>query len=482
MKKILIILSFICILLTGCVEVGDYVSITNGSNIDLEINETIKLEYIKTANVIGDAVFTSSTDAVLVDNNGLLTARKEGKAIVTLTIGTYKDEIIINVTNSLKELKLTISKNELYIGDTLTLNVELISNKINSLKIENATFEIIGKNDTVEIINNTLTAKNIGSVNIKAKYNDYESNTVFVNIQEEDITTDPYIDMSYTEFYENYSEATSYMDAYYRTLHGFMSGSIEKQNEKPTTASYMPKENDMYIRNTNAIYSTDKNTYYVVDGYGNIVNEVYKGGAYVTLEEVAAYLFAFGDVPANYITKKSGSPSSSIWKEYLRLNHSSFSGNTTKYKYEPALPNIRGNGGELYYYEVDLGTTGTTCDPNYDILPYNNGSKITRGAARIVYTRYDKNKDEIIDINEKYLFYTYNHYNDFQEYLNYEGGWGEMFGNITGGGTLSSNTNYNPTPYVSVARKDFIKVGEELNISYFNSEVIYYFKEEYIYY
>ena len=57
----------------------------------------------------------------------------------------------------------------------------------------------------------------------------------------------------------------------------------------------------------------------------------------------------------------------------------------------------------------------------------------------------------MIEVNETYLFYTYNHYNDFQEYLNYEGGWGEMFGNVTGGGTLSSKSDYNPTPYVEVA-------------------------------
>jgi hypothetical protein len=91
---------------------------------------------------------------------------------------------------------------------------------------------------------------------------------------------------------------------------------------------------------------------------------------------------------------------------------------------------------------------GTDCDPSYPIKIYNDGQTITRGAARIVYTRYDKNKNNIIDPNEKYVFYTYNHYNDFQEYLNYEGGWGEIFGNVTGGGNLSSKTDYNPTPYV----------------------------------
>ena len=74
-----------------------------------------------------------------------------------------------------------------------------------------------------------------------------------------------------------------------------------------------------------------------------------------------------------------------------------------------------------------------------------------------MYSRYDKNGNNIIDLDEKYLFYTYNHYNDFQEYLNYEGGWGEMFGNITGGGTMSSKYDYNPTPYVAVIRKNLYK-------------------------
>ena len=112
--------------------------------------------------------------------------------------------------------------------------------------------------------------------------------------------------------------------------------------------------------------------------------------------------------------------------------------------------------GELDYYEIDLGTTGTDCDPAYLARIYNNGRTIVRGAARLVYVRYDKNGNQVIDPNERYVFYTYNHYNDFEEYLNYEGGWGEMFGNITGGGEISSRENYNPTPYVETLRKDFL--------------------------
>ncbi len=266
--------------------------------------------------------------------------------------------------------------------------------------------------------------------------------------------SDPYTDVDKTEFYKNYQPATSYMDAYYRSQHYLMSGSIDEQDQEPTLANYQPMENGKYVRNTSALYSDDGNVYYVLDGDGKIVNKIYKGGAYVTLEEVAAYLMAFGTVPANYVSSKKASPSSSPWGEYLRLNYSKFSGNTSKYPYEPVLPDISGCGGSLQYYEIDIGTTGTDCDPSYYPDVYNDGYSITRGAARIVFTVYDINGNRIIDVNEKYLFYTYNHYNDFQEYLNYEGGWGEMFGNITGGGTISSKYDYNPTPYVEVVRRE----------------------------
>ncbi|MBE6697333.1 MAG: hypothetical protein E7581_02305 [Ruminococcaceae bacterium] len=274
-----------------------------------------------------------------------------------------------------------------------------------------------------------------------------------------DPNVDPYENMSADEFYSNYEPADDYWDSYWRTQHGFMSGSIEPQDQKPTIADYQPMEDGKYVRNTYAYFSDDGNTYYIVDGYGEVVNQVFKGGAYVSLEEVAAYVFAFGDIPVNYSSSKRTDPDESIWGEYLRVNHTKFSGSTSKYPYEPELPDISGCGGSLTYYEIDIGTTGTDCDPSYRPAIYNNGSNITRGAARIVYARFDANGDKIIDINERYLFYTYNHYNDFQEYLNYQGGWGEMFGNVTGGGTISSKTDYNPTPYVPVVRRDFVNAS-----------------------
>lgn len=268
-------------------------------------------------------------------------------------------------------------------------------------------------------------------------------------------TSDPYVNVSKNEFYQNYTPATSLADALYRSQHGFMSGSIDLQDQAPTISTNQPKENGLFIRNTSTLYGDDGNSYSIVNAHGEIVNTIYKGGGYVSLEEVAAYVYAFGDIPANYLAKKNAKPASNIWGEYLRLNHTKFSGDTSRYRYEPELPRISGCGGDYYYYEIDIGTTGTDCDPAYRPAIYNNGSFITRGAARIVYSRFDINNNKIIDPNEKFVFYTYNHYNDFQEYLNYEGGWGEMFGNITGGGKISSNSNCNPTPYVKTAYRDF---------------------------
>ena len=263
-------------------------------------------------------------------------------------------------------------------------------------------------------------------------------------------SNDPYANMSAAIFYENYTPAVSNEDAYYRSLHGFMSGELETPDQAPTLAPSQPKSNNAFIRNSTMLFDESGKEYTVVDCYGNEAFTVYRDGAYITLEEVAAFVYAFGTYPANYTTSKSTSPQSSIWGEYLRLNHTSFSGSTTKYPYEPMLPNITGCGGTLNYFEMDVGTTGTDCDPSYTAELYNDGYSITRGAARIVYGKKDLDKDGVYEIGEHHVFYTYNHYNDFQEYLNYAGGWGEMFGNITGGGTISSKTDYNPTKYVDI--------------------------------
>lgn len=271
-------------------------------------------------------------------------------------------------------------------------------------------------------------------------------------------TSDPYVGVNKEEFYENYTPATSYMDAYYRSQHGLLSGSLTVPGQDATVADNRPVEGGKYVRNTSTRYLDDGNTYVVVDATGNEVMRIYRDGGYITLEEVAAYMYAFGggeQLPANYTSKKNGSPQTSPWGEYLRLNHSWFKGDTRRYPYEPELPDISGCGGDLQYYEMDIGTTGTVT-PGYAPKPYVNGNTITRGAARLVYARQDKNGDGVYSRDEVYVFYTHNHYNDFREYLNYYGGWGEVFGNMTGGGEYSSKTKYNPTPYPVTAYRDFI--------------------------
>lgn len=273
---------------------------------------------------------------------------------------------------------------------------------------------------------------------------------------------DPYANMTAEEFYADYTPACCYEDANYRSRHYFLSGSLEVPGQYAVVSEYQPQTADgLLIRNTDCFYEDDGRTYVVVDCYGQEVMRIYQCGAYITLEEVAAFMYAFGgkvdNLPANYTSKKTTNASNSPWGKYLRSNHSHFSGNTNKYPYEPELPDIKGCGGKLQYWELDIGTTGTTT-PGYAPKPYNEGGSISRGAARLVYGRQDLNGNGKFEENEVYVFYTFNHYNDFMEYLNYYGGWGEVFGNVTGGGEYSSKTNCNPTPYVPTGYASFFEL------------------------
>lgn len=361
-----------------------------------------------------------------------------------------------NTSSDSSSIEDLLESIEIRTGEVMTLEVGTSLQLRLDADVTNKNVYWTVDNDNVTVDENGLVgALKTGLSEVKVSV-DKVYDTIFIRVVDDIPESDPFTSVSQTSFYADYKPAQTYEEAVYRSKHNLMSGSIADQDQAPTLAKNQPMQDGKYIRNTHAYYSNDLNTYYVVDENGDIVNQVFKGGAYVTLEEVAAYIFAFNEIPANYTSKKSGSPSSDPWGKYLRLNHSKFSGDTSRYPYEPVLPNISGCGGNFQYYELDMGTTGTDCDPSYDIVDYNNGSKITRGAARIVYSNSTTSGKALTDINEKYLFYTYNHYNDFQEYLNYQGGWGEMFGNITGGGTLSSKYDYNPTVYEEVVRMSLV--------------------------
>lgn len=327
---------------------------------------------------------------------------------------------------------------EMLVGDTIQL--EIVESGVDVEWSSSSSSVTVNENGLIKAIS-------LGKSAIRAEYKG-KYDTVLVEVVEK-LSNKPQNtpDTSDVEY------ATSVEEAKERSKQGIPSGSLTVPNQAPIISEYRPMKNGQYIRNSKSNF-IDKDTYVVVDAYGDEVFRIYRGGGYITLEEVAAYVYAFGTIPANYISGKNVEPENNIWGEYLRLNHTKFSGNTKKYPYEPKLPNISGCGGTLQYYEIDIGTTGTDCDPGYAVKTYNDGQSITRGAARIVYGKCDLDGDGVFEFGEHHVFYTYNHYNDFQEYLNYYGGWGEMFGNITGGGKLSSKNNYNPTAYVYVVWED----------------------------
>lgn len=392
--SVLALILLICILL-GCtdsqadagVSLPDSLSIINYDRSSIEVGDVYLLVTNTPDDLENQLQWSSSSDAVYVDSVGRITAMKAGKAIISVKLKTLSTRVLITVVEP---------------TDSQT----------------------------------TTTAPNVTPT-------PDPDQTPTPAPDPDNLPISPERD----KFYGAADPADSYEEAVERSKNGRLSGALTVPDQAPTVSANQPKQGGKLIRNSVPLY-VDDNTYVVVDAYGAEVFRIYRGGGYITLEEVAAYVYAFGNVPANYVSDKKTKPTQSIWGEYLRLNHSAFSGSTSKYPYEPALPRISGCGGDLYYYEIDIGTTGNDCDPAYTPRIYNNGSSIVRGASRIVYTRYDANRNNIIDPNEKYVFYTYNHYNDFQEYLNYYGGWGAIFGNVTGGGTISSKYDYNPTPYV----------------------------------
>ena len=303
-----------------------------------------------------------------------------------------------------------------------------------------------------------INALKVGSSSFYVQSSDgLISNKLVVNV----VGGNPYLDIDKNEFYNNYKRATSLLDSQYRSECYLMSGDITPQEQEPEIASNQPKQGNMLIHNTTSDFSNNGNVYTVYNVNGEKEFDLYYGGAYTSLEEVAAYIYAWGEVPVNYDPDKDAEPYNSNWGEYLRVNNTDFSGDTDKYPYEPVLPRIYGCDGDLVYYEIDIGTTGTDCDPDFPDRIYNDGYTITRGAARIVYSRYYADdtpstmldNEPITNLDDRYVFYTYNHYNDFQEYLNYYNGWGEMFGNVTAGNEYGEVNPYNPpSDYVPVSR------------------------------
>ena len=380
---------------------------------------------------------------------------KEGSATYRVRIGSlYSEEYTFHALPGWNSRpSLSLEDNEIPVGGKTRLLPSVEDAEGDYL----FDYVVVDGEGTAKLLEGgVLAGERVGSMTIQVRLRGERGlwgESVVLDVTEEG-TGDPYVGMSPEEFYRDYEPAETLLDSYYRTRHGFLSGSLEVPGQYAELSEDRPMEDGLYVKNTSLSFSEGGSAYTVRDSQGNESFTIFEGGGYITLEEVAAYLFAFGDVPANYWEDRYDypSPSSSEWGEYLRLNNSYFSGDQESYPYEPALPDISGiDGGRSDYYEVDVGTTGTYTGPSYPVRPYNDGYSITRGGARLVYMRYTDGEES--EAPARKVFYTWNHYNDFREYLNYEGGWGEAFGNVTAGGEIDVVAPGGPSPYVPVAEK-----------------------------
>lgn len=265
---------------------------------------------------------------------------------------------------------------------------------------------------------------------------------------------DPYENVDVSLFYNKFKIAQTYEEAFYRTQHGLLSGDCSIQSHLPSAKPII--QDNVCVKAKDSLYILSKSGEYIGYMPNSSISEriIYYGAGYSSLNDVAAYLLAFGEVPANsnYGTSNR-SKAIDKWGQYGRVNISNFSGDTTKYPYEPLLPTIIYND----FTETDFGSKGGFVCGGRTQTAYNNGSTINRGTCRFVFT----SDASVKKINERYVFYTYNHYNDFQEYLNYDNGYGYRFGNESAGNPYcSSGSDYkdtykSPTPYPNVISHNF---------------------------
>lgn len=219
----------------------------------------------------------------------------------------------------------------------------------------------------------------------------------------------------------------------------------------------------VYYRLSDSLYGDNGASFRINMIDGSEGPAIYKGAVYTDMDDVAAYLYAFGELPVN-MDYDSGDKRKSIsdWGTLGRVNNTAYSNDNSieKFKFEPEAwtHSIYFDKREsttdywYYYVETDYGPASFN-EESYVSGPgtYNNGKSINRGVSRFIYTAAFTNNEhsdskvkKIENVLERHVFYTYNHYNDFQEYLNYYGGWNKMYGNMTAGNEYREINSSNP--------------------------------------
>ena len=282
--------------------------------------------------------------------------------------------------------------------------------------------------------------------------------TESVNFVDIDDIVDPYLNINEDEFYQDYKISDSYADAYYRTLHGLLSGeNIEEDGSYKQHNDAPMYDETTYLKNAYARFGINKEgerISYTINTLDGSDYTIYKGGIYVSMNDVAAYLFAFNELPVNHLAGANlKNEAVERYGEFGRVNFNKYTGpSATKYQYEPYL---KGQDDKtLFYREIDFGAN--IGSDHYFSYKSKYNSSNGRGPFRLLlansydssYT-YNKKSEEYstpnpTEIDDRYVYYTYNHYNDFLEYLNYYDGFAAPFGNCTAGIAQNQYVASNP--------------------------------------
>lgn len=163
---------------------------------------------------------------------------------------------------------------------------------------------------------------------------------------------------------------------------------------------------------------------------GTEVSVLSKTDDCLTYENVCLYYMAFRQLPPNYFYNSASKALSygTSGREWFKYDKSQY--HSTDYTTVLGTFNLPDSGA---YYELDIDLTGY----------YNTGSKITRGAGRVVIV-----VDGIEDYgSEPVCYYTEDHYADFKEFYNYSGGWSPLFAGVANG-----SGSYHNEPTSSLTR------------------------------
>lgn len=406
-------------------QVDSNISATvTGGNGDAEIRVLQGVGYVSAAGTVLTGVGVGTATVVAAYGN---------------TVSLPVEVSVSEASDTPSSVELELPRSTLYVGETFQMNAYTLPSA-SRFEID---YAAEGDSSLYAISGGYITGLKEGTIRVYAYSGDCLSSTQEVDIV---LDEDPYEGISKSEFYASYVPACSSWDAKRRSEHGLLSGfDNSSQSRTPVYSSYRPMEGDRYILNSTSGFTSGQDGYKVYDAYGNYDFTVYEEGGYTSLIEIAAYLYAYGDVPANYIDikRRSDDPTLfdeayALWGSDLGTNNNYYSADTSSYPYEPHMPEATVDGGQVSYYEVDF---------------YPNGYSNSRGTCRFVYSRY-RNGSSISKPEDRYVFYTYNHYNDFEEFLNYSYGWGERFGNETAGNEADVyDPNNPPTSYPPVRRR-----------------------------